>query len=124
MEKNITTPKSWYIWLALWIIPMVLAFVNYSSDPMGAIFTLIGAGVLILLMLAKPKWVLPWFGLVLIFDLIGYGVMFTQNGADIGFLIGSLLKELFFLGYLLFSKNAKIHQGRMENSSELATEKI
>ena len=107
------TPTSWYIWIALWVLPMFLMFRVYQEDPETAIFTWIGTGVLILLMFFKTKWVLPWFCVILMFDLFGYGVMITEQGANIGQIFGSLLKELIFLGYLLFSKNAKAHQGRV-----------
>ncbi len=122
MENKIKTPVSWYIWLALWILPLVIAFGIYETDPWAAGGTWIGSGVLVALMLLKPKWVLPWFCVILIFDLIGYGALFTQEGEDIAKLVGALLKELVFLGYLLFSKNAKRYQGWFQLPTQVEAE--
>lgn len=120
-EEN-KTPASWYIWLVLWILPLIVAFWMYSNNPGGAIGTWIGTGVLVILMIFMPKWVLPWFCLVLVFDLVGYGFLLSQHGADVAQLTGNLLKELIFLAYLLFSKNAKRKQGRLQMQVATANE--
>lgn len=121
IEEN-KTPVSWYIWLVLWVLPLIVAFWQYSDNPASAIGTWVGSGVLVILMIFKPKWVLPWFCLILIFDLIGYGFLFSQQGANVGQLIGSLLKELIFLAYLLISDNAKRKQGRLQMEVAAANE--
>ena len=108
-------PTSWVIWMMLWIFPMLIAIGKFQSDPISAIATWVGGGVLITLMLFKTKWVIYCFGIILILDLIGYGMVLSQPGTNVGFIIGALTKELVFLGYLLFSKNAKRHQGRLQN---------
>jgi hypothetical protein len=48
--------------------------------------------------------------------------LFTESGANIAQLIGNLLKELVFLGYLLFSDNAKRKQGRFQYSAASTNE--
>ncbi len=114
MIKN-KTPTSWFIWMMLWFFPMLIAIGKFQSDPVNSIATWVGSGILIALMLFKTNWVIYCFGIILILDLIGYGMVLSQPGSNVGFIIGALIKELVFLGYLLFSKNAKRHQGRLQN---------
>ena len=116
------TPVSWYIWLVIWIIPLIATFVTFDADPWGASVAIIGTGGLVILMLVKPKWVLPWFCVVFILDLLGMATIYTEEGTismGSGY-IGTLIKELIFLGYLLLSNNAKKHQGRFQANTKPA----
>lgn len=105
-------PISWYIWLALWILAMLTTIGTYQADPATALATLLGIGGLIILMIVKTKWVLPWFCVILIFDLAVFDILLNEVGTNLLVLIAGLLKEFIFLGYLIFSDNAQSHQGR------------
>ena len=110
MENDFKIPLSWYIWLIFWIIPIILSILYYSYDPICATQMLIGSGFLVVLILNKPQWVLPWLGFILVFDLIYYSLMFIEDSGRIEYAVASILMKLSFLGYLLFSKNAKRYQ--------------
>ncbi len=114
------TPISWHIWIALWVLPMFIMFGVYQNNPITAISVWIMTGTLILLMLFKTKWVLPWFCIILMFDLVGYGAMIAEDNADIVQIFAVIIKELSFLGYIIFSKNAKVHQGKYQTSEPIS----
>ena len=125
MQDTVTkkkTPVSWYIWLAFWIIPLIASFVMFDADPWGTGLAIIGTGGLVILMLVKPKWVLPWFCVFFVLDLLGIATIYTEEGTiSMGSgHIGTTIKELIFLGYLLLSDNAKKHQGRFQAKTKPA----
>ena len=112
MENDFEIPLSWYVWLLFWIIPVVLSIIFYSYNPTCAIKMLVGSGLLVIFILNKPQWVLFWLIFILTSDLIYYIVILVGNTNFIKYAIASILMKLFFLAYLLFSKNAKKYQNQ------------
>jgi len=110
-------PISWYIWLALWILAMLTTIGTYQTEPATMMATWVVTGGLIILMIAKTKWVLPWFCVMLIFDLAVFDMLMNEVGTNLPVLITGLLKELIFLAYLIVSDNAQSYQGYQGNKT-------
>jgi len=105
------TPISWYIWLALWLLPMLATMGIHQIEPAVTFVTLVGTSCLIILMIVKTKWVLPWFCVMLIFDLAAFDLLMNEVGTNLPLLLAGLVKELVFLAYLIISENAQSYQG-------------
>jgi len=105
------TPISWYIWLTLWVLAMLTTLGTYQTETVITLATWVGVGGLIILMITKTKWVLPWFCVMLIFDLTVFDLLMNEAGTNLPLLLAGLVKELVFLGYLIMSDKAQSYQG-------------
>lgn len=104
-------PISWYIWLTLWVLAMLTTIDTYQTETAITLATWVGIGGLIVLMIVKTKWVLPWFCIMLIFDMAVFDLLMNEVGTNLPLLLVGLLKELIFLAYLIISDKAQRYQG-------------
>jgi len=112
------SPLSWKIWLALWILPLLIAIpFTYLVDPFMAIVMGLFTGGIVYTMIFKPEWTKGWTLFVVVLDLFSYVfVIGLEQMTSTDF--GTALKEIIFLLYIYYSTNAVAYQERFKRKKK------